>query len=220
MRFTRVARLPSAPGDNLDDICYWVAESHTIPMASLQGLPPLPKSLSGLLNFSSAQWKEMERLHTMRTMIQQDLTRGIAERSNLQRVPSHSNSVENDPSDHGSPSESSGQSRAGRLDVQLALLRKEMVGLRQLDMSLLCQLWSLNESIHEYKQLMQDRMSVSLSPTHPSSPGWDNGLDSPSSEEHTNNKSFEHNLEEQNETARKLSSVDSGSHSSLEFGDV
>lgn len=93
-------------------------------MASLQGLPPLPKSLSGLLNFSSAQWKELERLHTMRTMIQQDLNRG----TNLQRVPSHGDSAESTVSDHGSPaSDVSTQSRSGRLDVQLALLRKEMV---------------------------------------------------------------------------------------------
>lgn len=35
------------------------------------------------------------------------------------------------------------------------------VGLRQLDMSLLCQLWSLYESIQEYKGLFQD-MSSSL----------------------------------------------------------
>ncbi|GFT33154.1 leucine repeat adapter protein 25 [Nephila pilipes] len=186
-------------------------------MASLQGLPPLPKSLSGLLNFSSAQWKEMERLHTMRTMIQQDLSRGIAERTNLQNVPFHSDSAENIQNDDGRA-----QNRSGRLDVQLALLRKEMVGLRQLDMSLLCQLWSLNESIHEYKQLLQDRMSLSLSPTHASSPGWDNGIDSPSSEEHgeVNNKT--EILEESNITTqgRKLSSIDSTSHSSLEFGDI
>ncbi|KTF74635.1 hypothetical protein cypCar_00036956 [Cyprinus carpio] len=31
-----------------------------------------------------------------------------------------------------------------------------MVGLRQLDMSLLCQLWSLYESIQEYKGAFQD----------------------------------------------------------------
>ncbi|KAF8793846.1 leucine repeat adapter protein 25-like [Argiope bruennichi] len=199
-------------------------------MASLQGLPPLPKSLSGLLNFSSAQWKEMERLHTMRTMIQQDLSRGLAERTNLQRLPSHSDSSENIQGDNGGLSaDTSAQNRAGRLDVQLALLRKEMVGLRQLDMSLLCQLWSLNESIHEYKQLLQDRMSLSLSPTHASSPGWDNGIDSPSSEEHgdVNNKSYKTEtnsltLDGSNQTtiARKLSSVDSTSHSSLEFGDI
>lgn len=37
------------------------------------------------------------------------------------------------------------------LDAALALLCKEMVGLRQLDMSLLCQLHGLYESIQEYK---------------------------------------------------------------------
>uniref|UniRef100_A0A8C2UYD1 Protein FAM89A n=2 Tax=Chinchilla lanigera TaxID=34839 RepID=A0A8C2UYD1_CHILA len=41
------------------------------------------------------------------------------------------------------------------LDAALALLRKEMVGLRQLDMSLLCQLYSLYESIQEYKVACQ-----------------------------------------------------------------
>lgn len=98
-------------------------------MASLQGLPPLPKSLSGLLNFSSAQWKELERLHTMRTMIQQDLNRG----TNLQRVPPHSDNADNVESEHGSPaSDAPTQSRSGRLDVQLALLRKEMVQLNSL----------------------------------------------------------------------------------------
>ncbi|XP_046578463.1 leucine repeat adapter protein 25-like [Haliotis rubra] len=34
-----------------------------------------------------------------------------------------------------------------------------MVDLRQLDMSLLCQLWSLHEAIQEYKAVMQDRYS-------------------------------------------------------------
>lgn len=75
---------------------------------------------------------------------------------------------------------------------------------------------------------MQDRMSLSLSPTHPASPGWDNGIDSPSSEEHgeMNNKSYDTETNSQSielnqtVTARKLSSVDSTSHSSLEFGDI
>lgn len=97
-------------------------------------------------------------------------------------------------------------------------------------MSLLCQLWSLNESIHEYKQLLQDRMSLSLSPSHASSPGWDNGMESPSSEEHgeTNGKSFgsenQNNthdiIQDNNSVPQKLSCVDSTSHSSLEFGDI
>lgn len=49
------------------------------------------------------------------------------------------------------------QRRSSSLDSQLATLRKEMVGLRQLDMSLLCQLWSLNESIQEFKHIMIER---------------------------------------------------------------
>ncbi|KAH9375438.1 hypothetical protein HPB48_013493 [Haemaphysalis longicornis] len=44
-------------------------------MDALRELPPLPKSLSGLINFSSSQWREVERVHLMRTMIQQDLSR-------------------------------------------------------------------------------------------------------------------------------------------------
>lgn len=109
-------------------------------MASLQGLPPLPKSLSGLLNFSSAQWKELERLHTMRTMIQQDLNRG----TNLQRVPSHGDNTDNVESEHSSPaSEAASQSRSGRLDVQLALLRKEMVLFQHLIIQLLLIQWKL-----------------------------------------------------------------------------
>lgn len=39
----------------------------------------------------------------------------------------------------------------------------EQVGLRQLDMSLLCQLWSLHEAIQDYKCAMQDRFSESNS---------------------------------------------------------
>ncbi|KAK3893115.1 hypothetical protein Pcinc_003061 [Petrolisthes cinctipes] len=54
------------------------------------------------------------------------------------------------------------QRRPSNLDSQLAILRREMVGLRQLDMSLLCQLWSLNESIQEVKQLINDRSATAL----------------------------------------------------------
>jgi len=34
----------------------------------------------------------------------------------------------------------------------MALLRREMVALRQTDMSLLCQLWSVNEMVQDMKQ--------------------------------------------------------------------
>lgn len=92
---------------------------------SLEGLPPLPKGLSGILNSSGGSWRDIEKVHSKRARIQADMSRG------------------------GAATEARG--RAGGLDAALALLRKEMVGLRQLDMSLLSQLWSLHESIQDYK---------------------------------------------------------------------
>ncbi|KAL9900467.1 uncharacterized protein ACN427_007673 [Glossina fuscipes fuscipes] len=44
-----------------------------------------------------------------------------------------------------------------KLDNQIATLRKEMFGLRQLDISLLSQLWALNDSIQEFRTLIQDQ---------------------------------------------------------------
>ncbi|XP_059213209.1 sprT-like domain-containing protein Spartan [Centropristis striata] len=106
-------------------------------MACIEGLPPLPKSLSGLLNSSGGSWREMERMYVKKTMIQDDLSRGRNNTDNL---------LANKPAN---------------LDAALALLRKEMVGLRQQDMSLLCQLWSLHESIQEYKGSCQDLSAAS-----------------------------------------------------------
>ncbi|XP_023653009.2 protein FAM89A isoform X1 [Paramormyrops kingsleyae] len=105
----------------------------------IEGLPPLPKSLSGLLNSSGGSWREMERMYAKKTMIQDDLSRGR----------SHTDSL--------------AASKPANLDAALALLRKEMVGLRQQDMSLLCQLWSLHESIQEYKGSFQYLTSGSSS---------------------------------------------------------
>ncbi|KAF1376883.1 hypothetical protein PFLUV_G00216100 [Perca fluviatilis] len=106
-------------------------------MACIEGLPPLPKSLSGLLNSSGGSWRDMERMYVKKTMIQDDLSRGRNNADNL---------LANKPAN---------------LDAALALLRKEMVGLRQQDMSLLCQLWSLHESIQEYKGSCQDLSAAS-----------------------------------------------------------
>lgn len=97
-------------------------------MFSLEGLPPLPKGLSGILNSSGGSWRDMERVHAKRARIQADMSRSSTEAAARQPP-----------------------GKRGGLDAALALLRKEMVGLRQLDMSLLCQLWSLHESIQEYK---------------------------------------------------------------------
>ncbi|KAL1502189.1 hypothetical protein ABEB36_007367 [Hypothenemus hampei] len=52
------------------------------------------------------------------------------------------------------------------LDSQLAILRREMYSLRQQDLSLLSQLWALNESLQEFRQLLQEQRV--LSPPSPS----------------------------------------------------
>ncbi|CAK6957216.1 protein FAM89A [Scomber scombrus] len=94
---------------------------------SVEGLPPLPKGLSGILNSSGGSWRDIEKVHSKRARIQADISRA------------------------GGDAAHHGHGKPGGLDAALALLRKEMVGLRQLDMSLLCQLWSLHEAIQEYK---------------------------------------------------------------------
>uniref|UniRef100_A0A4W5QPQ1 Family with sequence similarity 89 member B n=1 Tax=Hucho hucho TaxID=62062 RepID=A0A4W5QPQ1_9TELE len=107
-------------------------------VSSIEGLPPLPKGLSGILNSSGGSWRDIEKVYSKRTRIQADISKS--------RV-----------------SDSLGLSKPASLDAALAVLRKEMVGLRQLDMSLLCQLWSLYESIQEYKGAFQDISSSLLS---------------------------------------------------------
>uniref|UniRef100_A0A674MPA5 Protein FAM89A n=1 Tax=Takifugu rubripes TaxID=31033 RepID=A0A674MPA5_TAKRU len=77
-------------------------------MACIEGLPPLPKSLSGLLNSSGGSWREMERMYVKKTMIQDDLSRG---RNNADSLLAH---------------------KPANLDAALALLRKEMVKIPKL----------------------------------------------------------------------------------------
>ncbi|XP_026949833.1 protein FAM89A isoform X1 [Sagmatias obliquidens] len=149
----------------------------------VDGLPPLPKSLSGLLHSASGGgasggWRHLERLYAQKSRIQDELSRGGA--------------------GGGGARAAALPAKPPNLDAALALLRKEMdttrgnglhwyyhyfrsemskavfmrtaelqnglhpsvrmpsgVGLRQLDMSLLCQLYSLYESIQEYKGACQ-----------------------------------------------------------------
>ncbi|XP_033624665.1 leucine repeat adapter protein 25-like [Asterias rubens] len=144
------------------------------------GLPPLPKSLSSLLNANRGNWRETLRIQTHKNMIQDNLGG-----ENKSATPQPSSGVSKGPGRGRTRRVSVPQ---GNLDGALAVLRKEMVGLRQLDMSLLSQLWSLHESIQEYKVVVEtmsclsDRDSMdldsedlqSLSPLSP-------GLLSPSS---------------------------------------
>ncbi|XP_059533712.1 protein FAM89A isoform X1 [Myotis daubentonii] len=105
----------------------------------VDGLPPLPKSLSGLLHSAAGGaaggWRHLERLYAQKSRIQDELSRGGA--------------------GGGGARSAALPPKPPNLDAALALLRKEMVGLRQLDMSLLCQLYSLYESIQEYKGACQ-----------------------------------------------------------------
>ncbi|XP_074083736.1 leucine repeat adapter protein 25 [Macrotis lagotis] len=113
------------------------------PGCPLEGLPPLPRGLSGLLNSSGGSWRDLERVYSQRTRIQDELSRAGRAPEGPAQPPR----------------------RPANLDSALAVLRKEMVGLRQLDMSLLCQLCSLHEAIQDYKHLCQDAsqdMSSSL----------------------------------------------------------
>ncbi|XP_022061936.1 leucine repeat adapter protein 25 [Acanthochromis polyacanthus] len=141
-------------------------------VSSAEGLPPLPKGLIGILNSSGGSWRDIEKVHSKRARIQADISRGDVQR---------------------------GPSKPGGLDAALALLRKEMVGLRQLDMSLLCQLWSLHEAIQDYKG--SSLLSEASFPT-------DNGY----SEEEEEEDDVE---EKDEEETRALSQPPSSSSSSL-----
>lgn len=68
----------------------------------LEGLPALPKGLSGILNSSGGSWRDIEKVHSKRARIQADISRGGGEAPRV-------------------------RGRGGGLDAALALLRKEMV---------------------------------------------------------------------------------------------
>lgn len=95
------------------------------------------------------------------------------------------------------PRTSTTSRRASQLEQQLERLRLRMSELRQLDLSLLYQLWSLNDAIQELKQAVR-------------SPSWDNGYDG--------------SADDEDAPPRGLSSVSerlsSSSSSSLEFGNI
>ncbi|XP_059221817.1 optomotor-blind protein [Stomoxys calcitrans] len=97
---------------------------------------------------------------------------------------SHS-SNNNSHNHHASRTDSdstSGSSTTTKLDTQLAILRREMYGLRQLDLSLLSQLWALNESIQGFRAYIQEQEA--LSPPSPSpTPSETNSLTSEPDEE-------------------------------------
>ncbi|XP_029030249.1 leucine repeat adapter protein 25-like [Betta splendens] len=97
------------------------ADSPGLGVLSAEGLPPLPRSLSRVLSSGGEPRRDT----------------GDGARSRSDADATHA------------PSQLGGLG-AG-LGAALALLRKEMVDLRQLDVTLLGQMWSLHEDIQEYK---------------------------------------------------------------------
>ncbi|XP_037732935.1 uncharacterized protein LOC119563535 isoform X1 [Drosophila subpulchrella] len=139
-------------------------------------LPPLPKSLIGfnkLLCSDSGLLSDVEGNNNSSDISQKpnDTFTGDSQVSNENAIdkslPSSPNGNTAIPpiaakSEAKSPSLSAkGNPQAveagSTLDAQIATLRKEMNGLRQLDLSLLSQLWVLNESIQEFRALIEDQ---------------------------------------------------------------
>lgn len=71
-------------------------------VCSIEGLPPLPKGLSGILNSSGGSWRDIEKVYSKKTRIQADISKSRF-------------------------SDSLGRSKPASLDAALAVLRKEMV---------------------------------------------------------------------------------------------
>lgn len=77
-------------------------------VGAIEGLPPLPKGLSGILNSSGGSWREIEKVHSTKARIQDDLCR--------------SQQAAGAPSGKRPP-----RAKPANLDSALAVLRKEMV---------------------------------------------------------------------------------------------
>lgn len=78
---------------------------------ALEGLPPLPKGLSGILNSSGGSWREIQKVYSKKSRIQDDLRQA-------QAVPGEKPPPPRPP-------------RPANLDAALAVLRKEMVSSAQ-----------------------------------------------------------------------------------------
>ena len=159
--------------------------------SALSGLPPLPKSLSGMLNpgdsmssphgsafrpigggaggggggrqRQSSGGQHQQSLYANTRPRSQERSQERSRKSpSVSSISSGSNNMYVNTAEVRASSYSpSGGRKWTQLDSKLAFLRQEMVNLRQMDMDLLCKFWALNEKMQEYKA--QSRNS-SLSP--------------------------------------------------------
>ncbi|KAI5752168.1 hypothetical protein M8J77_014505 [Diaphorina citri] len=116
-------------------------------VAGLQGLPPLPKSLSVVNLLDSSPPPPPAPTRPMRQPPPPPPGVGGATPTSTSSSSTPGSAVSNS---HRKPTPT-----PTTLDSKLAILRKEMYGLRQLDLALLSQLWTLNESIQEFRALQE-----------------------------------------------------------------
>ncbi|XP_046649304.1 leucine repeat adapter protein 25-like [Daphnia pulicaria] len=102
---------------------------------SLPGLPPVPKNLTPYLASPPKQTSKTPTINS-----------GKAVRP-LPRTPPR------EPPPPPPTTTSLGR-KPSTLDTKLSILKKEMAGLRQVDMQLMNQLWSLQQSIQDLKCMM------------------------------------------------------------------
>jgi hypothetical protein len=146
-------------------------------------LPPLPKSLSGI------------ELTQQQLLIQQQQLNQANYQNllQLQQAQGHLSAFDSQRSLSSSSSSSIRSKTNSSLDTQLMKLKREMYSLRQLDLSLLSQLWSLNESIQEYRTLLQEQEN-NLSPHSPTPSNSDDDAKDESETLATKTKDIENDI--------------------------
>lgn len=86
-----------------------------------------------------------------------------------------------------SSSSSSTSRKTVTIDTQLEVLKREMYNLRQIDLALLAQLWSLNESIQEFRTMQEQEI---ISPQSPNSSNSDDNIQSENDSNEDKNNNF------------------------------
>lgn len=133
---------------------------------SYPDLPPLPKSLANAVlpdGISLVHVDTPSTSSSARNMPQQDPSDGPNRYGSLSSTADSVSSGE--ASKSPTVSSTGTTSNESNMDTQLATLRQEMHNLRQMDLSLLTQLWALNESIQGFRaRLEENKPSRSPSP--------------------------------------------------------
>ncbi|GAB1597847.1 protein FAM89A-like [Argonauta hians] len=124
-----------------------------------QGLPPFPRCFSRLVDTDAVNNKNINV-----SSYQQESERILRKKlESLCKVKILSHFEVSADETNGKDQQQWKNSSFCKLNVALVRLRSEMACLRDLDLNLLCQLWSLSDAIQDYKFTIQDRHSESNS---------------------------------------------------------